>query len=172
MLPTRLKNISKTRLALGTLAGFFVLASAAFAYWTSTGEGEGTVRAGASAGALTIEAGAEPTGLYPGGSKEATVKIKNNEPYGEHFNTITAEVKEVENPASTEAEAEAGSKCWVGWYEITFVGGHSGASYSGFNETVAASSTVEKLVTVKLKELAKNENGCLNKKVTLKYKVE
>ena len=172
MLRNWLKRTSKLRLTLSTLAVTLVLASAAFAYWTSTGEGEGKVRDQTSAGAFTIEAGTEPTGLYPGGSKEATVKIKNNELYGEPYSTISAEVKEVENAASTEAEAEAGSKCWAGWYEITAVAGHAGASYSGFNETVPASSTVEKLVTVKLKEVAKNQNGCQNKKVTLKYKVE
>ena len=172
MLQSWLKNNRKAQVALGTLVGFLVLAGAAFAYWTSTGEGEGTVKDQSSAAAFTIEAGTEPTGLYPGGTKEATVKIKNTEAYGEHYTRLTAEVKEVENAASTEAEAEAGSKCWAGWYEITAVGSHTGTSSWEFNETVPASSTVEKLVTVKLKEVAKNQNGCQNKKVTLKYKVE
>jgi len=51
------------------------------------------------------------------------------------------------------------------------VGGHAGSSYE-FAETVAANSTAEKKVTVKMKELEKNQNGCQGKKVTLNYKVE
>ena len=153
------------------LVAALVLAAGAFAYWTSTGTGEGTVKAQASAATFTLENGTEPTGLYPGGTREATVKIKNTEPFGEHYKKLVAEVKEVENAAASEAEAEAGSKCWAGWFEITEVGGHAGTNYE-FNETIAASATVEKKVTLKMKEVEKNQNGCQNKKVTLKYKVE
>jgi hypothetical protein len=161
----------KTRVAAGVSVLTLALVAGALAYFTSTGEGTGKVEAKASAAAFTLENGVEPTGLYPGGTKEATVKVKNVEPFGEHFKKLTAEVKEVENAASTEAEAEAGAKCWAGWFEITEVGGHAGSSYE-FAETVPASSTVEHKVTVKLKEVEKNQNGCQGKKVTLKYKVE
>ena len=170
MLRYWLKN-RKTRTALGALVALLALVGAAIGYWTGTGNGEGTVKAASSAASFTLENGTEPTGLYPGGSKEATVKVKNTEPYGEHYKKLTAEVKEVENAASTEAEAEAGAKCWAGWFEITEVGGHAGTSYE-FAETLAGNSSVEHKVTVKMKEVEKNENGCQGKKVTLKYKVE
>jgi hypothetical protein len=167
----RLLKNRRMRVAVGVPVLVLALVAGALAYWTSTGEGTGKVEAKPSAAVFTLENGAEPTGLYPGGTKEATVKIKNVEPFGEHFKKLSTEVKEVENAASTEAEAEAGAKCWAGWFEVTEVGGHAGTSYE-FNETVAASSTVEKKVTVKLKEVEKNQNGCQGKKVTLKYKVE
>jgi predicted ribosomally synthesized peptide with SipW-like signal peptide len=161
----------KRKAALGAGLSALLLAGGAIAYWTSTGTGEGKVETKTSASAFTLENGAEPTGLYPGGSAEATVKVKNVESFGEHYKKLKASVKEVENAAATEAEAEAGSKCWAGWYEITAVGGHAGTEYE-FNETVSGSSTVEKKVTVALKEVAKNQNGCQGKKVTLKYTVE
>ena len=161
----------KRRVALGVAVFMLAIAAGAVAYFTSTGEGTGKVETKTSASAFTLENGAEPTGLYPGGTKEATVKIKNVESFGEHYKKLSAEVKEVENPAATEVEAEAGTKCWAGWYEITEVGGHAGTSFE-FNETVAGSSSVEMKVTVAMKEVAKNQNGCEGKKVTLKYKVE
>ena len=167
----RLMKSRKARVAVGATALLLALVAGAIAYFTSTGEGTGKVETKTSAAVFTVEGGTEPTGLYPGGTKEATVKIKNNESFGERYKKLAAEVKEVENPAATEAEAEAGAKCWSGWYEITEVGGHAGTSYE-FAETVPGSTSVEKKVTVKMKEVEKNQNGCQGKKVTVKYKVE
>jgi hypothetical protein len=52
--------------------------TAAFAYWTSQGTGEGTAATAASAPALTVEQLSTPSNMYPGDSaQELVVEVGN-----------------------------------------------------------------------------------------------
>jgi len=52
----RTLRTEKKRLTLGVLVGLLTMASAvAFAYWTSTGEAAGTVKANYSSASVTIQ---------------------------------------------------------------------------------------------------------------------
>lgn len=170
-MPRRRLKIGKIRIVFGTIALVLALPTGAVAYFTSTEAAARNGESHSTPSAFTLESRAEPTGLYPGGTRQATVKVENIATLDERYKKMSAEVHEVEDAASTETEAEAGTKCWAGWYEITEVGGHAGTSYE-FDESVPGGSSVEKEIGVRMKEVDKNEDGCENKKVTLEYKLE
>jgi hypothetical protein len=162
---------SKRRIA-GIVAVLLALAAGAVAYWSATGTGEGEyakTKAATTNFEVTNTEGAE---LFPGGTAEAKAKVKDTEAAGsEHIKKLTAEVKSVTN-SGTLVEAETGSKCYVGWFKIEKVNGTAGTSAEP-NENIEHGTTKEYPVEVKmLEEATKNQNGCKNVHVTLKYTVE
>lgn len=157
-------------MSLAALALLVVLVPGAFAHWTSSSSGR-EVLPHTSVSGFVVEGGVEPTGLYPGGSVELTVKVTNPARHARLLQTLTAQVKEVGSAATSEVEAERGGKCWADWFEVTEVDGHAGSSYE-LKETVAAGSTVEHKVTLRMKAGQNDKNGCQRKKVTLEYEIE
>ncbi|HUA12516.1 MAG TPA: hypothetical protein VMA83_10985 [Solirubrobacteraceae bacterium] len=164
---------SRTSRAIAALiASMLVITAGALAYWSATGSGEGEY-AKAKASTTNFEVtNVEGAELYPGGTAEPKAKIKNVETSGtEHIKKLTAEVKSVSN-SGTLVEAETGSKCFVGWFEVKKVNGAAGTSAEP-NENVEHGTAKEYPVEVLMKEEAtKNQNGCKGAKVTLKYSVE
>ncbi len=166
------RRIKRKRLTAGIAAVIFTLAAGAVAYWSATGSGEGEyakTKASLTNFEVTNTEGAE---LYPGGTAEAKAKVKDTEAAGsEHIKKLTAEVKSVTN-SGTLIEAESGSKCYVGWFKIEKVNGTVGTSAEP-SENIEHGTTKEYPVEVKmLEEAAKNQNGCKNVHLTLKYTVE
>src|SRR5271165_1068265 len=156
----------KTRVGLGLFVTTLALAASAIAYWTAT-EGTGTGVVKASAGGAGWEVSStEVEGLFPGGTKSVTVKVKNKDAaQAEYLAKVETLVKSVENAAATEAEAEAGAKCWLGWFKV------SENAVQEPKEVVPHETTVKKTAKVELEEKAtKNQNGCKGKKLTLEYK--
>ena len=79
-----MQNKKKKAIATGTVVALLG-AGTAYAYWTTSGEGEGdaSTRAG-NPDALTITQVSEPTAMYPGDSAQGinfTVKNEGNESY-------------------------------------------------------------------------------------------
>ncbi|HZQ77989.1 MAG TPA: hypothetical protein VFE55_11705 [Acidimicrobiia bacterium] len=72
--------IRKALAALGVFAGVAVAANVAFAAWTADGTGSGSAKATASVPVSTVSA--TPTAqLYPGGSADLKITIKNDNGY-------------------------------------------------------------------------------------------
>jgi P pilus assembly chaperone PapD len=72
--------IRKAFAALGVFAGVAVAANVAFAAWTADGTGSGSAKAISSAAVTTVSA--TPTAaLYPGGSADLAITIKNTNSY-------------------------------------------------------------------------------------------
>jgi len=166
------RRIRSKRLIAGIAAVILALAGSAVGYWSATGSGEGEyakTKASVTNFEVTNTEGAE---LYPGGTAEAKAKVKDAEAAGsEHIKKLTAEVKSVTN-SGTLLEAETGSKCYVGWFKIEKVNGAAGTSAEP-NENIEHGTTKEYPVEVKmLEEATKNQNGCKNVHITLKYTVE
>ena len=72
-------NIKRKRLVLvGVILTFVLAASAAFAYWTSSGEGSGEAKANYASATFEVSSAAVE-GLYPGANPVVTVKVKDKD---------------------------------------------------------------------------------------------
>ncbi len=152
---SRLINIKKKRLlAVGGLVLVLALAaSAAFAYWTSSGEGSGTVKANYASATFEVTSTLAEN-LYPGGSTAVTVKVKDTDANQNEFLTkLEAEIKETST-----------AECKKEWFELT-------PASQEPKVVIAHGETKEYTVNLKMKEEAAiNQNACKGASVTLKYK--
>jgi hypothetical protein len=139
------------RLLAGVIVTILALSgAAAIAYWTSSGEGTATVTASAGGAGFEITGAAE--GLYPGGSVEGKIKVKNKDvKQAEYLTKLVTTVK----------ETSAGG-CEKTWFEIT-AGGEQEPKIE-----IAANETKEYTVTLKMKDEAVNQNACKGATVSLK----
>ncbi len=150
--PTFAKN--KTRLAFGVVVLVLALtAAAAFAYWTNSGEGSGTVKA-SSGGASFEVTSTLVEGLYPGGSSAVTVKVKD----------VDASQNEFLTKLEAEVEKTSVAECKKEWFEVT-------PASQEPKVVLAHGETKEYTVNLKMKEeAAVNQNACKGASITLKYK--
>lgn len=144
----------KAVVVLAIVLSVVLVVSAAFGYWTISGEGTG--KAKASSGGAPLEVGSTPVEqLYPGASKEVTVTIKNVDPkQPEYVGSLEAEAKTTSEPA----------KCLASWFTVI------PAKQSVGVELTAGKQTT-KTVTVEMKdEPAVNQDACKGQEVELAYK--
>jgi hypothetical protein len=150
----RVSRINKYHLAFGaSLVTLGVAAVAAFAYWTNSGEGSGTVKANYASASFEVSS-VLAEGLYPGGSSTVTVKVKNTDAsQSEYLTKLEAEVKET-----------SVAECKKEWFEVT-------PASQEPKVVIAHGETKEYTVTLKMKEEATvNQNACKGASVTLHYK--
>jgi hypothetical protein len=151
---SRFLKTKKKRLTLGGVVIALVMAATAVAYWTSSGEGTGTVKASAGGAAFEVSS-TLVEGLYPGGSSAVTVKVKDADASQNEF--LTKLEAEVEKTSVAECKKE--------WFEVT-------PASQEPKVVVAHGETKEYTVNLKMKEeAAVNQNACKGATVTLKYKV-
>ena len=150
---SRFLKTKKKRLTLGGVVVVLVMAATAVAYWTSSGEGTGTVKASAGGAAFEVSS-TLVEGLYPGGSSAVTVKVKDTDASQNEF--LTKVEAEVEKTSAVECKKE--------WFEVT-------PASQEPKVVIAHGETKEYTVTLKMKEeAAVNQNACKSASVTLKYK--
>ena len=139
------------RLTVGVIVAVMALSgAAAFAYWTSSGEGTSTVTATAGGAGFEITGAAE--GLYPGATVEGKIKVKNKDLKQPEFLTkIVTTVKET-----------SALGCEKTWFEIT-AGGVQEPKIE-----LAAGETKEFTVSLKMKNEALNQNACKGAIISLK----
>ena len=127
-----------------------MVAAAAFAYWTSSGEGSGTVKASSGSASFEVSSGLVE-GLYPGGSSAVTVKVKDTDAsQNEYLTKLEAEVEET-----------SVAECKKEWFEVT-------PASQEPKVLVAHGETKEYTVNLKMKEeAAVNQNACKGASVTL-----
>ncbi len=147
-------NTKKTRLAFGVVVVVLgMVAVAVFAYWTSSGEGSGTVKSNYASASFEVSSGLVEN-LYPGGSSAVTVKVKDSDAsQNEYLTKLEAEVKET-----------SAAECKKEWFEVT-------PASQEPKVVVVHGETKEYTVTLKMKEEAGvNQNACKGASVTLHYK--
>ena len=150
---SRFINTKKKRLMLGGVVLALVLAAGAYAYWTSSGEGTGTVKASAGGAAFEVSS-TLVEGLYPGGSSAVTVKVKD----------VDASQNEFLTKLEAEVEKTSVAECKKEWFEVT-------PASQEPKVVIAHGETKEYTVNLKMKEeAAVNQNACKGASVTLKYK--
>jgi len=139
------------RVLAGVIVAILALGGvAAFAYWTSSGEGTSTVTASSGGAGFEITGAAE--GLNPGGTVEAKIKVKNKDvKQPEYLTKLVTTVK----------ETSAGG-CEKTWFEIT-AGGEQEPKVE-----LAAGETKEYAVTLKMKDEVVNQDTCKGASISLK----
>jgi hypothetical protein len=152
---SRFFHINKVHLGAGVVAVTVMAMAvvAAFAYWTSSGEGAGTVKANYASASFEVSSGLVED-LYPGGSSAVTVKVKD------------ADANQNEYLTKLEAEVEKTSvaECKKEWFEVT-------PAAQEPKVVIAHGETKEYNVSLKMKEEASvNQNACKGASVTLHYK--
>ncbi len=150
----RFFNIKKYHLAFGVaLVALAMVTAGAFAYWTSSGEGSGTVKANYANASFEVSSGLVE-GLYPGGSSAVTVKVKDTDAsQNEYLTKLEAEVKET-----------SAAECKKEWFEVT-------PASQEPKVVVAHGETKEYTVNLKMKEEASvDQNACKGASITLHYK--
>jgi predicted ribosomally synthesized peptide with SipW-like signal peptide len=151
---SRFANIKRKRLVLcGVILVLALASSAAFAYWTSSGEGSGTVKSNYASTSFEVSS-ALAENLYPGGSVAVLVKVKDTDANQNEF--LTKLEAEVEKTSVAECKKE--------WFEVT-------PASQEPKVVVAHGETKEYTVNLKMKEeAAVNQNACKGASITLKYK--
>lgn len=147
-------HISRTRLVLGgVVVAVVLIAGAAFAYWTGSGEGTGEAKANYASAAFEVSSAAVE-GLYPGANPAVTVKVKDKDANQAEY--LTKLEAEVEKTSATECKKE--------WFVV------SPASQEP-KIVIAHGETKEYTVHLEMKEEATvNQNACKGASITLKYK--
>jgi hypothetical protein len=93
-----MRKIQKTAIVGGAVATLMA-GGVAFAAWTSTGLGSGTVTA-SSVADITVD-GNDVSGLFPTGTKDITVTVTNNNPYAVDLDSIVADSVTVDSASAT-----------------------------------------------------------------------
>ncbi len=151
---SRLASIKRTRFVFGGVGLVLILvAGAAYAYWTSSGEGSGEVKANYASAAFEVKS-ATVEGLYPGANPAVTVKVKDTDAnQNEYLTKLEAEV-----------EKTSVAECKKEWFVLT-------PASQEPKVVIAHGETKEYTVHLEMKEeAAVNQNACKGASVTLKYK--
>jgi len=152
--------MNKKVVAIGLAAGMTLgAAGAAFAYFTSTGSGSGSVTTG-SASQWTVAAGTTTgTTLYPGtGSQTVPFTITNA---GSGDQALTSETFTVAADGSGNVETTAGNTssavpgCLASWYSLT-----PGAVAPVNGTSIVPAGTATDSVAVTLTNASVSQNNC------------
>jgi hypothetical protein len=91
------KFFSKKRLFIpAAVAALMVVGVAAYAFWTTTGSGQGSATVAADNGTLVIHATA-PSGLTPGDSQDITFTVDNDNSSSLYVDTIHLDSVDADN---------------------------------------------------------------------------
>jgi hypothetical protein len=162
-----MKRLFSTRrgLVVGTaVLGIVSLGVAAFAYWTSSGTGNGSATT-ASAGAWAVAAPpVNNTDLSPGGSGDTITYYVTNSGNGyQKLSTVDISVASITTPSSNPA---------VGCTAADFsINGLANAPYqdTALAGEIAGGATVNHAVTLRMVDLASDQNGCQGATVHLAF---
>jgi hypothetical protein len=151
----RVTHNRRTRLLVVGVVVFVLgmAAVAAYAYWTSSGEGGGEVKANYASASFEVSSTAVE-GLYPGDDPAVTVKVKDKDAnQNEYLTKLEAEV-----------EKTSAAECKKEWFVVSPVSQEP-------KVLIAHGETKEYTVHLEMKEeAAVNQNACKGASVTLKYK--
>jgi hypothetical protein len=151
---SRLFNSKKRRVVVfASVVMALVVAGAAFAYWTSSGEGTGEAKANYASANFEVTS-TVVEGLYPGADPIVTVKVKNKDANQAEY--LTKLEGEVEKTSAAECKKE--------WFVVT-------PASQEPKVLIAHGETKEYTVHLEMKEEALvNQNACKGQTITLKYK--
>ncbi len=143
----------KVVLVAGTLT--VVTGGAAFAYWTTTGNGSGSAAAGTSSPFQVTTDAATGSPLAPGGASQTVAfHVKNNNAGTQRLRTVTVTVANADATAWTSAPGCSAADFTVGTPSFTAGDIVSGATTNG-------------TVTVTMDNTGSNQDGCKNVTVPL-----
>ncbi len=146
-----------TKLKVVLVAGTMTLATAgaAYAYWTTTGNGAGSATTGTSSAFQVTTDAATGAALSPGGSSQTVAfHVKNNNAGTQRLRTVTVTVANADASAWTSAPGCSAADFTVG--TAAFTAGD-----------VASGATTNGTVTVTMDNTGSNQDGCKSVTVPL-----
>jgi hypothetical protein len=160
-------KITKKRLvAVLSVIGIAVVATAAFAYWTTSGSGSGSATAGTDAG---LTASGDPAnGIFPGSSVAVTTTVTNSS------STQAQYVSNLHVGISIDA-THAGNGCQASWFTYKADSQASGTDANprtvALNTELAASANTTVDGHVFMADTASNQDACKGATINLGYTV-
>ena len=140
----------RTKLAaLAVTAGVALTASAAFAYWTTSGGGSGSASVG-DASAVTVNQTSPISDLYPGGASKALSGTFTNPGHPAHVASVTASVTATGVAGCDADDFVIGGSSLIPDAEVV-----TGSTWSGLN--------------VSMTDTALNQDACKNASLTITY---
>ena len=159
-----LRKFTKKRVLLVGVASLIV-ASAAFAYWTTSGDGTGTATTGDASG-FTVDqtANSAPTGLVPGGSPQAVkFDVQNNASTPQRIRSVDYSVSSIKK--TSDGSAVSTSDCDPDWFTVVDPTVADTSGEPGHDITGGATETFTG--SIKLENTNSNQDGCKGVTVTL-----
>ena len=152
---------SKKRFVLGVVASL-AIAAVAFAYWTTSGTGDGTATTGTDQG-VTVT-GDPADGLYPGGSVAVTTNIDNDSAdQSQHVNYLHVTI-------TTDAVGcDAADFTYQADEEVA--GSDSNPHSVLLDEEIAGGADLDVPGTVFMENTAVDQDACKNADIDLAYAV-
>jgi len=158
------ENRTKKRwvVAIAALA-VLAMAGIAFAYWTTSGGGDGTAGVGTSAAVTITQDNPKPSGLTPGGAAQGlNYTINNPQATNQTVTSVTVEFKNSNGSAWSE-QADAGKPaCTAADFDVVQPSGPWGDLASGDHAYTDDGS-------IALKNLGTNQDNCKGVTVPLKW---
>jgi hypothetical protein len=147
-----IKRRTRNTALVGTVVVLALGGIAAFAYFTTSGEGNGEVKVSRELEPFKVEA-SPVEGLTPGTSVEQTVTVRNTGASSAHLSEVEALV------GTNSHEAEG---CKKEWFHVT------PAAQSVIAE-IAPGETKTAKVTVSMTDPEENQNACKGTSLTIHY---
>jgi hypothetical protein len=148
-----IKRRTRNAAIVGTLVVLALGGVAAFAYFTTSGEGNGEVKVSRELEPFKVEAPAVE-GLTPGSSVEQTVTVRNASEKSAHLSEVEASIG---------TNSKEGEGCKKEWFHVT------PAAQSAIAE-LAAGGTKSVKVTVSMTDPeAENQDACKGTSLTIHY---
>jgi hypothetical protein len=161
------KFTKKRMLTALSVVGVIAIATAAFAYWTTSGSGSGSATAGSDAG---VTASGDPAnGIYPGSSVAVTTTVTNSS---------SSQAQYVSNlhVAISIDSAHATAGCQASWFTYKADSQASGTDANprtvALNTELAASANTTVDGHVFMADTASNQDACKGATINLAYTVD
>jgi hypothetical protein len=149
-----LKRRSRRATTLATLVVFALAGVAAFAYWSTSGEGTGEAHVNNPTEKLKVTS-VPVSGLFPGASVEQTVTIEDT--------SATEKVHVTTLESSITGNSKEGTGCEGKWFTIT------PASQSIAKELNPGESTTAKVTIAMSNPKEENQNACKGTTLNLHF---
>lgn len=158
-----MKHLSKKRAAVAGVVASLALGGGAFAYFTSSGTGEGTATVG-DAGAWLIPPAVVTDGpMTPGGPEQTiTYKVKNTGTGVQRLAKVTVKVAEPNGDAWTSAPG-----CSAADFEIGTAAPGAAADDDELAGDFTAGQEETGTIKIKMVDTGENQDGCKDKSVPL-----
>jgi hypothetical protein len=154
---TMKRFMNKKVAAIGLAAGLVLgVGGAAFAYWTTSGSGNGTATTQSSNGTLALNVSADSSQLYPGGSAPVTITATNNGATDLYVTTVSFASLSVD-------AAHAAAGCLASDYSVGSVSTTPTDVLAGTTSATVATATLSMANT------ALNQDACEGATITLNF---
>ena len=163
-----------TAVVAAAVLGVSLAGGAAYAYWTASGTGNGTITQATTTLPLQITQNTPATGLTPGGpAVELTGNVFNPNNFAVHVTSFTATIAFVVNRSGAPAQDGSKPPCTVDDFTLIDAGVVIGdvPATVGSGATLVSGTAPFSGITIALKNTGANQDNCKNVAAQIAYRV-